>query len=1697
MFQACRPAGRLFYLALAVMVVTLGLRLASREEASAWAAAPQSGPALTNVVDTVYLAGGSRAQGVLIITWPAFVAANGAAVAAGVMNATLGTNGALNVALASNAGANPPGAYYTVVYQLGPGEVRTEYWMVPTSSPATLAEVRTTPGAGTAAPGASVQYVASALATKANDNAVVHLGGAETVTGAKSFAVPPNVPTPVSTGDVVNKGYVDSAVATVGAGNYLPTAGGAMTGPLTLSASPVAPLQAAAKQYVDASVAVKADLLSGLVPTGELGSGTASGTNCLLGSGVWGPCGSSANATAIQSVPVAPSAPGNGQVLTYSSTSGQYSPATPSAGVGSVSVSPSASQNIVQPVGTQTSVNNLSNIRYVTASMNWSATPGGSLTAGVQATVTLAPCPVGIDTSNKLMYLMYVQGGGGTSEPVLTQGGSCTSGAVSGTVIFTPAYAHSNGYTLGSASSGIQETINDACSVPGAGNAANPNAHIVLPATGTTSASIPVYGTIFAHCSRTLIEGHGTQLACSTRDRCLFMGDQVNSNHYGGLTIKGINFSSTVNADGCLITNTARASNVVTITTASACATIQTGDRVNVNFTDNPTYWGMFGPVTVSGTSITFAKTGADIASVASPGTIAIENAAIEDNAMPGTIDDIKSSAGTGRFNQFIVEDDDEAATIRGLDADGTQGLTCTANHCGSYVYSANGIAPVIWIDKANISPQCKGNGVTVYNNNSVRVSDSVMQGFGMWGVNTSTILGNYGATAMENIYMEEGAGPCPHPYMGTNFSATGIIFSSNNQPLVVRGGEQPAGHLPTFPFSGTTGSTQLNYYVVAHDVTQNSYSYPLFAGFAATSGGAGNVSVQWPHIPPQNAGDTVVYDLLRMQPSVSLASNVPSFPVRGACTGGSIQACGSVATSIPQCSGLVCTYTDAVAATASYPVQLITWTPLLPFWPANVVFSGLSSQPIIIQPAAFDQDPGDVVSVVGNSAPSIQARWCNDPADVGKVFGGAWIQCLEGKSNIGNIGGLLLQEAPYNQASGNGVKGRLNLEGPSSILYPHHFITLVDSNYAKTLATIGFRPPNDANDTYIGQDATGVQAGNAQLAFGAPIAISNYIGNAGDNSSYLERLTAAAKTFNVPVTVNGNLTVTGTCTGCGGGGAGTVNGGTASQVAMYAANGTAVSGDSGLTDSGTTLNYAGASGITAAAGTFAGNVTVNGQLLVAGPWMVSSPIPGTAMAAAGAGTSALGVSNDGNFYISANAGTPQKVATTGTSSFFSNLFQEDANDLGEYSGTTPQGLNVYGTRPDASDYERLTLAYDMVNPNYFKMDAQAAGSGVKRGLAFWVNGAARWGIDQVDMFKPFVDNAYDVGSSTFRVRNGYFGTGVITPSITLAGDALSNVIGTPTVNLMTAGTVSGTGQPLCTDGTGNLTITTVGCPPGTGTIGGSGATQQFAYWTNTNGLGAAPLYVNGANTVEQYNGANVQTFNVYGTYTSATSYERLSMAYVPADTYYELQTQQGSGGGSQRGICFGVNNSCKWAVDTNTAFKPFNDNVRDMGTGTARVRDFYLGRNLIMSGTATTYNGKTTAGTGLGPVYGTVATTGLTAAVGSTTLCASATCGAGQYVVNYYLDSTLACTTPGSASASLTIGWTDETSVKTLQVPLSGAGVSGGNSITLGNTANFGNGTLTLWSAGSANVTYSTSYTGCTTGTGTYAVRIAVRQLQ
>jgi hypothetical protein len=230
-------------------------------------------PALTTISDTVYRADGTAAGGVALISWPAFQTAEGDAVAAGTKTVTIGLAGAFSTQLVPNVGTTPAGTFYTVVFQLDDGTVRREYWAVPTTSPATIAQVRTTPGTGGTNGLASKQYVDASVANRAVDTSVVHLVGAETIQGTKQFAAAPAVPAPTTGNSAANKAYVDTAVANVGAGNLVAKAGDSMTGPLTLFGDPTALNHAANRHYVDTGLTGKANLVNGLVPTWSVGHG--------------------------------------------------------------------------------------------------------------------------------------------------------------------------------------------------------------------------------------------------------------------------------------------------------------------------------------------------------------------------------------------------------------------------------------------------------------------------------------------------------------------------------------------------------------------------------------------------------------------------------------------------------------------------------------------------------------------------------------------------------------------------------------------------------------------------------------------------------------------------------------------------------------------------------------------------------------------------------------------------------------------------------------------------------------------------------------------------------------------------------------------------------------------------------------------------------------------------------------------------------------------------------------------------------------------------------------------------------------------------------------------------------------------------------------------------------------------------------
>src|SRR5580698_1409728 len=175
----------------------------------------------TTVQGTVYRADGTPASGTVLVTWSASTTPQNQAVAAGNLSAPIGADGFVSLNLTPNASALPAGSYYTAVYHLNDGTVNQEYWVVPATSSATIAAVRAElePSTMAAAQGVSQAYVQNALASLS--------------------------------------------------GSWLPLAGGAMSGPLTLNADPAAQNQAATKHYADQLAAAQLPLSGGTL-TGPL-----------------------------------------------------------------------------------------------------------------------------------------------------------------------------------------------------------------------------------------------------------------------------------------------------------------------------------------------------------------------------------------------------------------------------------------------------------------------------------------------------------------------------------------------------------------------------------------------------------------------------------------------------------------------------------------------------------------------------------------------------------------------------------------------------------------------------------------------------------------------------------------------------------------------------------------------------------------------------------------------------------------------------------------------------------------------------------------------------------------------------------------------------------------------------------------------------------------------------------------------------------------------------------------------------------------------------------------------------------------------------------------------------------------------------------------------------------------------------------
>ena len=1344
------------------------------------------GPALTTISDTVYRADGSAASGTVLISWPSFQTAKGDAVAAGNLAVTLGPLGAFSAQLVPNVGASPAGTYYVVVFQLNDGSVRTEYWAVPATSPTTIALVLTTPGTGLGNLAVTQQYVNAAVANRALDATVVHLAGTETITGTKQFAVPPALPAPSGANDAANKSYVDTAVANVGSGAFVPLAGGSMTGPLTLPGDPTAPNQAADRHYVDSGLSVKADRVNGTVPPGELGAGIASAATCLIGNSTWGSCGGGA------------------------------------------------------PAG----------ITYATTALNWTQVISSSLTGGSQATVTLTPCPIGIDTTSGAGYQVFLSGGGNSeAASVITTPGGCTSGAASGTIKFTPFNSYGVGYTLGSASSGIQETLNAGCGVDTTAYK-NSQCNVTIPASGPngTVNTYNVLGTIYLHSNQSVLGGYGTSLNCLERGACLQIGDLQNSNNYTSNTVTGLSFRTPVNLAGnpafagVAITQTRRTSQVATITTASAHG-FRVGDMVTILFTDSSSYWGDATITAVpSSTTFQYAHSGGDIAVQSSPGVVALAYVAVLDNAVNTHLIDISYDkvGENGAFNNFFDLWDDENVTIEHFNNQAIP-LNNNANWTGSFVFSAGNqstqIAPVITLRDSSITANYS-NGVTVYNSNGLYIENTVLQATGPWQVYSSNTTGNFQGAYLKNVYSESTTAlnplsPPRSPFPGLGIAGLIAGISSGAASFQIAGNGGVLGAFAT----GGAGSTPYSYFIVANDTTAGTQTSPMqILNWLST--GSDSIPVRWPRVA--NGNDAITYDVIRMTTPSGVGA---VYPYNGGCVGGSGGACGYVATGVLQsaaCSGgLVCTYTDnGASSTSAYTIKQASYGGNLNFWPGSVVSVNTSIK--------VDVEQSSVVGVGLNGNPLQVANQCTN---YGTTSPGGYTACLASvtaaNNSVPNQSATIITDGTE---AGGGLtlsKGRLNFStSPGASLTAHHIITLIDSQPALTQATWGYRPPASANDTWIGTDlpSGGVGLGSGQLAFGAPITITNYIAQTGDgiHANWSERLSASLKEFNVAAKFDQSVTIAGLSNGClniasgvitSTGAACGTGGGTVSSVfgrsgAVVAASGDyAVSQVTGAAVDASVVHNTGVETI-AGAKTFTSNVTVSGNLLLpqgnafvpaaggigldtaaglpvvniggtthqvaftssnisgqAGSALALAAVPtqcsgsfATGIAANGNAncttpnviqlsetTPPAGIPNWGVFWFDSATHTPRVLENNGQviQLGMTNLFNSDpggdpADNIEERNGAVAQNLRVYSSFVNNTTWQRTSLGFDATD-NYAVVRSENATSATAPGLGFWIGSGLKWVVDAAGNLKPFTDNTFNLGSDGGNAAKSIF----------------------------------------------------------------------------------------------------------------------------------------------------------------------------------------------------------------------------------------------------------------------------------------------------------------------------------------------------
>jgi hypothetical protein len=329
-------------------------------------------------------------------------------------------------------------------------------------------------------------------------------------------------------------------------------------------------------------------------------------------------------------------------------------------------------------------------------------------------------------------------------------------------------------------------------------------------------------------------------------------------------------------------------------------------------------------------------------------------------------------------------------------------------------------------------------------------------------------------------------------------------------------------------------------------------------------------------------------------------------------------------------------------------------------------------------------------------------------------------------------------------------------------------------------------------------------------------------------------------------------------------------------------------------------------------------------------------------------------------------------------------------------------------------------------------------------------------------------------GSFTYPATNG----------LTLAGTAPASVSGAGTAAgtlLSATGSIGGaTTGSATTAGTGGVVSITTGAggsgSGGTNAIGGAGGALNI-----TTGAGGA----SGGTAVNSNGGDVVVTLGAKGTGGSGT-----------AGRYGLFRLLSGSGNSTGVLEIRNTANSVSAFLGASTT----NGDLKLLSDATAGTFGGSLTLNNIAEiGKTTTYNSVATAGEGVPPIYGTIASpdTDRTASLADTTIYTTGSTGLYRFSVAIISNGT--CSVAGPAGVTVGLKWTDVAGAKSqTSIPLdvNGSATLSG-SVPLGDTTSYGSGTFPFKAAASSTIQVNTTLTACTTGTATYRLDAAVEQLR